>query len=75
MFSSMLVNAILWAGVAVVVVAPLVWAIRTSPRDVPAGRPAPERPRRTRQPAVAFRRPEPAPRFGGRRSGQAWPAA
>ena len=37
MMPSLIFNAILCLGVVVMVVSPLVWAIRTAHRDVPAG--------------------------------------
>ena len=73
MTASMIVNAILMLGVAIMVVSPLVWAIRTAHRD----RPLPVVNTRMRPARTAHRprRPERAPRYGGARAGQPSPTA
>jgi hypothetical protein len=74
MMPSMIVNAVLCLGVFVIVVSPLVWAIRTAHRDVPAGSAKARLEagatlvRRSRR---AARRPAPQPGFGATQPGQA----
>ena len=78
MMPSMITNAVLCLGVVVMVVALLVWAIRTAHRDVPAGRANARREagaalvRRSRR---AARGPAPQPHFGATEHPQAWPAS
>jgi hypothetical protein len=78
MMPSMIVNAVLCLGVFVIVVSPLVWAIRTAHRDVPAGSAKARLEagatlvRRSRR---AARRPAPQPHPGATTQPQAWPTA
>ncbi len=76
MTSSIILSAVLSLGVFVMVVASLVWAIRTMHRDAPAGSAkarleagAPL----VRRPRHGARRAAPQSHFGTAGQGQAWP--
>jgi hypothetical protein len=75
MTPSMIIDAILSLGVLVMVVSPLVWAIRTARRDVPAGT-AKARLQAGATLVRRSRRPATPPQFGAPpRQRQAWPTA
>jgi hypothetical protein len=78
MMPSMILNAVLCLGVVAMVVSPLVWAVRTAHRDVPAGsakahlEAGATLARRSRR---AARGPAPRPDFGATQPSQAWPTS